>query len=464
MAVEERRGTYEEARRIRGSLDASRREGVCAQVPLAVLDYYLVPFALLLGASAREVSMLIAVPSLLAAVSQFFVVDVLRAVGQRRRLLLWATVLQAAALAPLPAIALAGGPSGLGALLALVSFFRVVGALMGPAWGSLMSDHLPESRRGRYFGDRSQLVGVAGIATIAACGALFHLLRGAEKPHVFAALFAAACAFRAVSFKYMRMLVDLPEHESPRVRFDWRAFRGRLRESNFARFVMYVTAVTFAAQLTAAWLSVHMLRDLGFGYARYTAVQLASAAAGFLSFPAWGRHADRVGNARVLRLNSFLMPLIPLLWTLTESPAGLFAVEAFGGFVWAGFNLCSTNFLYDSVAPHKRVRALGYLNLLNGAASFAGAGLGGLLADALPPVGGYRLHALFLVGAAVRFLADFLIGGAFREVRASVERVSSAGLFFSVVGLRPMSGTNVDTEWDAPGTSAQDRTASAMRR
>src|SRR5690349_664017 len=122
---------------IEASLQASRREGVAAQIASGALDYYLVPFALFLGAPSARLSFL-------SAVSQFFVVDFLRAAGDRRRLLICGAALQSLALAPLAALAAFGGSGRVGALFSLVCVFRVVGAVMGPPWGSLMSDYLPE--------------------------------------------------------------------------------------------------------------------------------------------------------------------------------------------------------------------------------------------------------------------------------------------------------------------------------
>ena len=435
------------------SLEASRKEGSVAQVALTILDYYVIPFALFLGASSREIGLLTALPNLLASFSQFFVVDVLRAAGNRRRLLIWSVAAQSFALAPMCALPFIDGVKSIDLLLACLSLFRVVGAVMGPPWGSLMSDYLPENKRGDYFGRRSQLVGVSGMLVAVVCGCMLSAIHARKAGAIpFFLLFAAATFCRGWSTRYMAAMTDMPLHPQapPRPAEDGRSFWRRLHESNFARFVAYAAAITFAAQMTAAYLSVHMLRDLHYSYFWYTAVQLSSAVASFLTFPIWGRHADHVGNARVLRLNSVLLPVIPLLWCMTEAPWGLALIEAFGGFVWAGFNLCSTNFIYEAVPPEQRVRALGYFNLLNGAAIFCGATLGGYLADALPPVWGYSIHTLFLIAAGVRFAADFLLAYHFREVRPTAKRVTGEALFFSVIGVRPLIGHNVDLEFDAP--------------
>lgn len=458
MDTDEKSPALPGAHEIDFSLESSRREGAVSQVALTILDYYIIPFALFLGASSREIGLLMALPNLLSSLSQFFVVDVLRAVGNRRKLLVWSAVLQTAALLPMAVIPFIDGAKGIDTLLAALCLFRVIGAVMGPPWGSIMSDYLPENKRGDYFGRRSQLIGIVGILVAAACGAMLsavHARKGGEIP--FFALFAAAFFCRGWSVYYMRGMADMPEHAEPppKPREDGRSFWKRLHESNFARFVIYVAAITFAAQMTAAYLSVHMLRDLHYTYWWYTVVTLASAITSFLTFPIWGRHADHVGNARVLRLNSILLPIIPILWCMTEAPWGLAAIEAFGGFVWAGFNLCSTNFIYEAVPANERVRALGYFNLINGAAIFLGASLGGELADILPPVWGYRMHTLFLIAAGVRFAADFVLAYNFREVRHGVRRVSGSELFFSVIGLRPLIGPNLDYEFDAPARLAR---------
>lgn len=436
--------------RIEESLNASRREGVVSQVSLGALDFFLIPFALFLGASAQDIGWLVALPHLLAAASQFFVVDVVKAAGNRKRLLLWATALQSVLLAPLPALAIVKPVGRVSDLLALICAFRVIGAIMLPPWGSLMSDHLPENARGRYFGKRSQEVGLSGMLTALVFGGLLYFFRRVADVEAFAGIFAASCATRAFSLRYFRRMADLPEHEHPEESYDWAAFLRRLKESNFARFVTFECAMTFASQLSAAYFSVHMLRDLRFDYMSYVMIQLAPVAAGFLSFPLWGRHADLVGNARVLRLTSFLLPALPLLWCLTESFGGLLAIELASGFLWAGFNLCTANFMYEAVPPAKRVRALGYFNLFSGVALFAGGAMGGWLADRLPPFHGYRLHSLFLLAAMARLASDFVLSRRFADPRPAGPRTSSARLFFSVIGLHPLVGPNQELEWDPP--------------
>jgi MFS family permease len=423
-----------ESAAIEHSLEASRIEGVAAQVTGGILDCFLVPFALQLGAGTQEIGWLVSVPSLLSAVSQFFVVAVLKAAGCRRRFLIGGAALQGLALLPLAALALAPVQGRLRLVLAFVVAFRVLSGVMGPAWGSLMSEYLPEDRRGRYFGGRSQLIGLWGLLSTAFWGVYLYMVKPISAPWAFCGLFMAAAGSRLWSCRYMARMACVPEAPAPEEPVELPALLRRARGSNFARYALYLAAFTFATQLSASFFSVHMLRDLRFGYLSYMSVVLASAVASFLSYPAWGRHADRLGNARILRLNAFLIPLLPLLWLLSEKPALLTVIELFSGFVWAGFNLCSANFVYDAVQPSMRARALALCNLFNGAAIFAGATLGGWLAGRLPPLLGFRLHSLFLLSAGARLAAAFALSKGFREVRSVPEQPGDSELFMDVVG------------------------------
>src|SRR5579859_3027696 len=87
-------------REIEGSLEASRWEGVAAQITGSVLDFFLVPFALYLGARSAQLGLLMALPSFVSALALFFVVDIVRMFGDRHRLIVWGALLQTLVLAP----------------------------------------------------------------------------------------------------------------------------------------------------------------------------------------------------------------------------------------------------------------------------------------------------------------------------------------------------------------------------
>ena len=444
------------SKRIDESLRACLKEGVAAQVMIEIVEYYMTPFALFLHASTRQIGLMVALPFLLGSIAQFFTVRVVRLAGSRMRLLLRGIALQIVLLLPIGLLSLPSVPHRVEILIAAAVLYKLLGTLTGPSWGSMVSEYLPEQRRGNYFGWRSKWVGISGVTSMTLCGVFLSLMkRFSGEAAGFVVLFGIAGLARMTSFYFMSRMVELPAHETAQSHFTFWMFLRRFRESNFVKFIFYVSSITFATQLASPYFSVYMLRDLHFNYVAYTAVQLASIVSGLFAFPVWGRHADKVGNARILKLTSFIIPVFPILWTFWKSPIYLICVETFSGIIWGGFNLCSANFIYDAVSPDKRVRCLSYFNLINGTAAFAGASLGGVLADKLPKFNGSPLLTLFVMSGALRFLADFILSRHFREVREETEHMSSVQLFFSVLGVQPMIGRV--TDWSALPSEEQRR-------
>jgi MFS family permease len=435
--------------KIMDSLSYSWKEGVAAQVSISAFDYFLIPFAIFLGATTQQIGLLAAVPSFVSSFSLLFAVRAVNFAGTRHNLLSYGSALQAVLLIPvvfLPFVPLST-QAKMGLLIFLVSVFRMLGSLIGPAWGSLMSEYLPEGQRVQYLGWRSRMVAISGIVSTAVWGTLLHFLHTLSQAMGFVAIFACVVLTRFISFSLMARMIDLPlKRNGAGVPFTFGGFRERLRVSNFAKFVYFVTTMTFSTQLAGPYFSVYMLKDLQFDYLSYTAVQLASVLSSLVAFPIWGRNADIVGNARILKSTSILVPLLPVLWMFARTPASLVLIELFSGFVWSGFFLCTSNFIYDAVAPERRVRYLGYFNLINGGAAFAGASLGGYLATALPPLMGHSLLTLFLLSSVLRFSASLFLSHKFQEVRATAKPISSMELYFSVIGIKPLVGENVEPE------------------
>lgn len=429
------------------SLDVCWKEGISANIMIVIVDYYLIPLALFLGASVQEIGLLVAVPHLLGSISQLFAVRVVRAAGSRIAFLIQGGVLQASFLLPMAVLAFSSLQSDVLILTILSTGYRVVGNWIGSAWGSVVGDYLPPHERGGYFGWRSRMMGIAGVATVCLAGVLLHYCEKASRASFgFAALFLIASACRYLCAYCFRFMADVPHDQKGQHDFTFLQFLRRFRESNFVKFVLYVACVTFATQLAAPYFSVFMLRDLGFSYMEYMTVHLAAVISGLVAFPIWGRHADIVGNAKVLKITGALVPWIPLLWFLSGNWYYLVLVETFAGFVWGGFNLCTLNFIFDAVSAPKRVRCLGYFNLICGISIFLGAFLGGFLADQLPPLRGSPLLMLFLLSTLMRGAAYFLLSGKFREIRIGAKKVSSVELFFSVLGIRTLTGR--DRDWN----------------
>ncbi len=430
---------------IRASLDYCWKEGVAAQVVFIAFSYYTIPFGLFLGATTQAIGWLVAAPNFLSSLSQLFAVRAVRMAGSRHRTLVIGVWLQSVFILPLAFLPFVEWRGGVFLLVVLVAVFHVLGSILGPAWGSLVSDYLPEGQRGQYFGWRWRMVSIAGMAGLGVWGLLLYVFQDFSPRAGFAILFLGAAIFRFISSYYMSRMADVPVASSAEDDLPFWKLVRKLRERNFFKFLFYASAVTCAIQIAAPYLSVQMLTHLKFSYLGYTCVHLASVIGGLIAFPIWGHHADRVGTARILKITGFLTVLTPLFWIFARDPVSLSIVEGVAGFISSGFTLSSANFIYDAVSPSSRVRYLAYFNLINGAAIFLGAWFGGWAAEHVPPLFGEPLYTVFLLSAGARLLAA-VSSVHFKEVRTGIEAASNLQLFLSVMGVRPLIGEATEVE------------------
>ncbi|HQP92165.1 MAG TPA: hypothetical protein PLU24_05770, partial [Candidatus Omnitrophota bacterium] len=94
----------------------------------------------------------------------------------------------------------------------------------------------------------------------------------------------------------------------------------------------------------------------------------------------------------------------------------------------------------------QRVQCLVAFSFVTGIFSFLGALCGGFLLNNAPPLLGFRIPVLFLVSSILRLTADLIISGSFSETRKDIKHVSSWDLFMSIIGLKPIEGSEKTIE------------------
>src|SRR5690349_12392163 len=190
--------------KVQRSLTYCWQEGIAAQVMVGIVDYYLIPFALVLGATNQQVGLLVGIPNFLSSIFQLFAVGAVHLLGSRLRLLNTGLFIQAVFLLPVGLLAYLTLPHPIGILIVLITIYKIIGSLIGPAWGSLVSEYLPAHRRGAYFGWRSRVLGIAGLINIVIWGAfLYYWKRGVNATSGFLILFLVAGLARFIGLGFM---------------------------------------------------------------------------------------------------------------------------------------------------------------------------------------------------------------------------------------------------------------------
>lgn len=402
-------------------------DGSAYAAMLGLTQNYITPFALVLKATTAQVGLLSSVPSFVTAFSQLAAPGLAARAGSRKRMILPIVFLHALVWLPVFLLPFFFRSSGVWWLIVLITVGSVADALSNPPWGSMMADLVPEEFRGRYFSFRGRIAGIITLVFSLAAGGVLQLFTG-NAFIGFAIIFGGAMLFRLLSFNFLSRMYEPPvarERESaPSVP----QIVKNLGTSNLGKFTLYVALIYFGTMISGPFFSVFMLRDLHFSYATYTIITAASTISTFFFLPFWGRRADRAGNAKIVKITTYLMPLVPLLWLVSANPVFLVAANAFSGFIWSGFNLATVNFVYDASEPGSRTKQIAVYNSFVWLAVCVGALIGGYLIPRLPELLGYQMRTLFTISGVLRGLTVIVLLRTIAEVRR-VPKLS----FFSVL-------------------------------
>jgi len=420
---------------IKKSLRMSFWDGVFAASMLGLTVEYFTPYALVLKATVSQVGILTALPSLAGSFCQLKSADIAECVGSRKKMVYVFVFLQALMLLPVILIPYLFKNRAAVALIIFATLFNIAGSFALPVWQSIMSEHLPNNKRGRYFGWRNKQLGLVAIISLFSAGMVLQFLKN-NILLGFLIIFSIACFCRFISAFFLTRMYEPRQYFGKESYFSFWDFLKRARESNFAKFVIFNSFFIFSVYLAAPFFSVLMLRDLKFNYATYTILITTVSIATIFTIGRWGRSADKIGNMKVLRVSSLLIASLPFWWILNQNPFYLLFAQILSGIAWAGFNLCSLNFIYDAVTPAKRIRCIAYFSFFNGIAICLGSLVGGFLASRLPVIFEYKLFSLFFIAGVARLIVALTMPRRIKEVRP-VEKISSKDLFLRIVGLRP---------------------------
>jgi len=433
------------------SLRAAVKDGMAHSVMIGAGETYLGVYGIFLQATTLQVGLLATFPAFIGAIFQAVAVFFMPFFKTRRRPIVMSAVLNGLIWFPIALIpfAFGAGPEAVWVLIFLVTIYHITGNFGAPIWSSLIGDLVPAHRRGRYFGRRNKLIGLSTFIAVIAAGQTLEVSKDLAVAGVgFLAIFIVAGLARLLSAHWL-CAYDDPEHIVRREEmFSFYQFIRRLPHSNFARFVLFFATINFAVAFAGPYFALYMLRDLKLSYMEFTVLSAAVTVTQFFTMQHWGRINDRFGSKKILNICGIAVALGPVLWLFSSELWWIFLIQIYAGFVWAGFNLASTNFMFDAVTPPKRARCAAYQSLVNAAFVLLGSFLGGWTAELIPTTIplvvttvelSSPLLVLFFLSGALRLIAAWILLPRFKEVRP-VEHIAHRHLIFQITNLRPLSG------------------------
>ncbi len=435
--------------RVKRSLKHSIRDGAAYAVMTGAGESYFSAFAVFLKASTAQIGFLASIPALLASFAQLFSAWLGHKYGKRKALIIIGASLQAFIWFPLMFLPLLFPDHAVELLIGCIVLYHTFGNLAAPQWSSLMGELVTEHKRGRYFAKRTAISSMVSFIALVGAGLLLHFLGDAKTSQAgFILIFMIAVTGRLISLYHLSKMYDPPGHVAAmEIPFHTATFKS-LKSSQFIRYSVFFALVQFSVYIASPFFAVYLLRDLHFSYLQFMACSASTVMFQFIALQRWGRISDIFGNRIILKLCGLLIPLLPFFWLLSGNFYYLLVVQAFGGFIWAGFSLSASNSLYDLIPQKKRATYMAIHNVLCSTGLFFGAMLGGWLGTITSDhynLLGYEitltsaLYNIFILSFLLRLITMLVFIPRLQEKR-KVRRVPIRNLIFRIIAFNPLSG------------------------
>lgn len=412
-------------------------------------EQYVVPYAIKLGATNTDIAIISSAPPFVSSLFQIISAKLAEHLRNRKKVIILFVLFQALMIIPLFIVPFY--TKNILMLTIIFFFYTIFGNMVGPPWASLIGDVIEKNDYANYFSKRNKIINAVMVISILIAGSILHFF--AEINNVwmgFGVLFSIAFIGRIVS------LISLIHHYEPTYiinninSYSFRNFLISIPKTDFGRYALFRSFVSFAVMIAAPFFAIYMLKQLNFSYIQYTAIILIPMIFKVLTSAYWGKYATRYGNRNIMYISILVVSLIPLLWFLSGylfegKEAIFFAIlftEAISGFGWAGFELTTFIYALETVKSEERIKSFTYYNIV----WYTGILLGGIsglfLLKYIPTVifGIKSMLIVFLASSVARFGVAFLFMPKIKEVKV-LEGLKESKIFFKVVIERPINIT-----------------------
>lgn len=372
-----------------------------------------------MGSGFQGVGMLSSLTNLVTAFLFLRVPSIINMLGSRKRAIVVLSFLDAACWLPIIVILLWFRHISPTWLLGMWILNLVPGLLAGAARNSCLADLTATGSRGKYLGIRSSIMNCMYLTSFYVMAYLLGLFPGERIFTGFALVFFIAFIASTGSFLLYTRVSEPRGTTREDARFGFIDFLRETSRRNLGRFILFASLFNFSVYLATPFFSVYLLQELHFPYLFFAIVSSSELAARVVAVTLWGKYADKAGNLRILGIASFSIPFVPVLWLVSHNVSYLVIVQLFSGAMWAGFDLCVVNFIYQTASPEKRLRYILYHQTLNRASMALGSLLGVFLLTRITPVMGSKILALFLLSGLLRFAVAGVLFPRLREIRKS---------------------------------------------
>ena len=396
---------------IRSSLKTSTIEGSWWAVMYGMVETYFGAFFEILKYSSYEISILTTFPIFVGACAQNLSNNIYHYLQSRKTLLVILKLLQSTLI---PSIYLIGiWANNFFIFLFFICIYFIVALSQMSPWTSWMGYLVPDRIRGRYFGNRSQIVRIATLISSLLAGAILHSFEKSDPLTGFSIIFFIGIIANFGSAFYLYSQYE-PDYK---VIFEERNLISLTSEKFklIKNFITFESLSEFAYSISGPLMIVYWIRELGFNYLEIAILINVSQILGLFSMRYWGRKVDKIGSFNIIRTCSLFINFFPIFWiiiyflpTQFKLPSSII-LASLASLFFSGRALAMDNRMYEHMKSKSMIKLTSKRIFYRGIFIFLGALLGGLISKTtfFTDLGFFdrliiQLHFVFLFSTIIR--------------------------------------------------------------
>ncbi|MGY8782448.1 MAG: MFS transporter [Fidelibacterota bacterium] len=370
-----------ETKVIRSSLKVSTIEGSWWAVMYGTAETYFGAFFEFLKYSSYEISILTTLPILIGSIFQSYANLFFHLLRSRKILLIILKLFQNLLIPTIFYVGIKTDNFNL-FLVFLCLYFVIAISMMSP-WTSWMGYLVPSRMRGRYFGNRSQIVKVFMLISSLLAGTILNAYTDTNPIIGFGIIFTIGFLANFGSIFYLFKQFEPPYETIEEI--DETLNLNELRFKGIKKFITYDSLSEFAFNISGPLMMVFWLREQKFNYIELAILINVSQVLGLFSLRYWGRKIDELGTFTTIRWTSLAISIFPLLWFGSfflpqelKLPISL-VIASIASLMFSGRALAMDNRLFEHMVGKNMIKLTSKRILYRGIFIFIGGILGGLM-------------------------------------------------------------------------------------
>jgi MFS family permease len=295
--------------------------------------------------------------------------------------------------------------------------YWTIGTAIQPAWTAWMGYFVPRRIRARYFGKRNRIIGFISFLATLIAGFILDIYND-NMIYGFSIIFIAAFVGRTLSAFYLNKKFNFEGKETQTLIEYVYSFKSLISKKNKSfYYILFTSYISFSIMFFGPLFSIYILRSMELGVLIYTINITLWQISNFSSSNYFGKLCQRVGDYKVLKVSTYIIVFLPILWILLYyldnqiQILATFVVSILAGFCFSAFTLSSFNLLYKISNKDDIIHFSALGTFIRGAAILLGGILAGLIVESnfinqlaenfnLIPI-----HISMLISVVLRFLS-----------------------------------------------------------